>query len=242
MRALMVRAVREVALIGVLAGLFVFGTQAAAARQVLIRHELDGLGYVLLVAAAGVLAWRNRRPRATLAAVLVLVGTYLLIGYPYGPVFFAASVAVFAVIDRSSIRHAPWLTLIALVALALPQLPWVDPANPLGDAALLLAQSAGLVLPPAALAIIRQRTRQARAAEQRQTLAEERLALAREVHDIVAHNLSMASIQAGAALKVIDRDPEQAKAALRLIHRTNQESLADLRRTIDVLRGPADTS
>lgn len=131
---------REIALIGVLVGLFVIGTQAAAARQALIRHELDVLGYALLVTTAGLLAWRAGWPRTTLAAVLVLVAVYLVIGYPYGPVLLAVSVAVFAVIDRSPILQAPWVTLIALVALAVPQLPWVNPANPLGDAAVLLAE------------------------------------------------------------------------------------------------------
>jgi signal transduction histidine kinase len=55
------------------------------------------------------------------------------------------------------------------------------------------------------------------------------------VHDVVAHTLSMVSIP-GAALRVFDRDPEQARQALQLIHRTNQQSLADLRRTLGMLR------
>ncbi|MGH3695730.1 MAG: sensor histidine kinase [Pseudonocardiaceae bacterium] len=234
------RGIRELALVGMLAVGFVFGTQAAAARQQLIRHELDALGYALLVTTACALAGRTRWPRSTLAAVLVLVGSYLLIGYPYSPVLWAVSVAVFAVVDRSSMRQATWATLIALVALALSQLPAIDAGSPLGDAAVLLAVSAALVVPPALLAMIRQWRRQARAAEQRQALVEERLMLAREVHDVVAHNLSMVSIQAGAALRVFDQDPRQAKQALALIHRTNQESLADLRRTLDVLRRPCE--
>ncbi len=230
--------IREVVLIGGLGVLFVLGTQAAAVRQPLARHELDVVGYAILVLAAGALAWRTRHPRGALTVTLVLVGAYVLVGYPYGPVFLAVSVAVFAVVARSSTREASWVVLIALVGLLVPQLPGVDPANPVGDTAILLAECVWLVLVPALLAMIGQWSRQTRAAEQRQRVSEERLALAREVHDVIAHNLSMVSIQAGAALRVFDRDPEQARQALRLIHRSNQQSLADLRRTLDVLRRP----
>jgi hypothetical protein len=64
-----------------------------------------------------------------LAVTLVLVGGYVLVGYPYGPVFLAVSVAVFALVDRSSTREALWVVLVAVAGLLVPQLPGVDPAN-----------------------------------------------------------------------------------------------------------------
>jgi signal transduction histidine kinase len=83
------------------------------------------------------------------------------------------------------------------------------------------------------------------AAEHQHRLAElERLRIAREVHDVVAHSLAMINVQAGVAAHVADRRPEQAVEALRAIKEASAAALADLRATLAVLRtgqglGPA---
>jgi signal transduction histidine kinase len=77
----------------------------------------------------------------------------------------------------------------------------------------------------------------ARLREREQRLAEEeRLRIAREVHDVVAHSLAMINVQAGTAAHVADRRPEAAKDALLAIKEASRTALTDLRATLDVLR------
>jgi signal transduction histidine kinase len=63
----------------------------------------------------------------------------------------------------------------------------------------------------------------------------ERERIARELHDIVAHHVSVIVIQAGAALRALDRRPEGARTALEAIDRTGREALLDMRRMVSVL-------
>ncbi|WP_367133763.1 sensor histidine kinase [Saccharothrix sp. HUAS TT1] len=79
--------------------------------------------------------------------------------------------------------------------------------------------------------------RRTRIAEQRsRQVEEERLRIAREVHDVVAHSLAMINVQAGVAAHVADRRPEEAVKALRAIKRASGHALDDLRATLGVLR------
>jgi signal transduction histidine kinase len=73
-------------------------------------------------------------------------------------------------------------------------------------------------------------------------IGEERLQIAREIHDVVAHAMTAINVQAGVAAHLVDRDPAQAHDALRAIKRTSGDALAELRSTLNVLRDtePAD--
>jgi len=73
--------------------------------------------------------------------------------------------------------------------------------------------------------------------EARRRVEEERLRIARELHDVTAHSLSIIAVQAGAAQKVIERDPQAAKRALETIRTTSKSSLDELRAILGVLRG-----
>jgi signal transduction histidine kinase len=73
------------------------------------------------------------------------------------------------------------------------------------------------------------RAEQARAGERERAIARERARIARELHDVLAHNLSAIVVQAGAARRVLDRDPAAAGEAVRLIADTGREALAELR-------------
>src|SRR5215208_434993 len=64
--------------------------------------------------------------------------------------------------------------------------------------------------------------------------AEERRRIAREMHDVVAHSVSMMVVQAGGARRILDRDPERAIAAAELIERTGREALTEMRRLLGV--------
>ena len=67
-------------------------------------------------------------------------------------------------------------------------------------------------------------------------LAEERLRIAQELHDVVAHSMSVIAVQAGVGVHVLDDRPEQARAALEAISATSRGTLAELRRLLGVLR------
>jgi signal transduction histidine kinase len=70
--------------------------------------------------------------------------------------------------------------------------------------------------------------------------AEERAAIARELHDVVAHSLAVVIVQADGAGYALDSDPEQARTALHTIAATGRDALQDMRRIVDVLRGSGD--
>lgn len=116
-----------------------------------------------------------------------------------------------------------------------------------------------LVFVPALFAIawlagfaLRERAAQAEAAEERATHAErereearravfeERVRIARELHDVVAHHVSMMGVQAGAARVVIDRDRAKAKEALSAIESSSRQAVAELHRLLGFLRQAGD--
>ncbi|WP_026128524.1 sensor histidine kinase [Nocardiopsis halophila] len=80
------------------------------------------------------------------------------------------------------------------------------------------------------------RLERARDAHVRAVLAEERSRIARELHDVVAHHVSVMTVQATAGRRVIDRSPETAGQALQDIERTGRQALAEMRRIVGVLR------
>jgi signal transduction histidine kinase len=69
-------------------------------------------------------------------------------------------------------------------------------------------------------------------------VSEERLAIARDLHDVVAHSISVINVQANTALHLMDRRPEQARAALSAIREVSGQALAELGPVLDALRDP----
>src|SRR5690606_34138547 len=82
----------------------------------------------------------------------------------------------------------------------------------------------------------RERAEQAQAARRRAD--EERLRIARELHDVLAHSISVINVQAGVGLALLDSDPEQARTALTTIKDTSKEALGEVRQVLDTLRAP----
>ena len=71
---------------------------------------------------------------------------------------------------------------------------------------------------------------------------DERLRIAHEIHDVVAHGMTAINVQAGVAAHLLERDPDQARRALRDIKRVSGEALAELRSTLAALRDPSDAA
>ncbi len=77
-------------------------------------------------------------------------------------------------------------------------------------------------------------------AEVRAAIAEERSRIARELHDVVAHHVSVMTVQAAGARRSMDRDPQRSVEALLSVEETGRAALAEMRRVVGVLRGPGD--
>ncbi|MGL4176192.1 MAG: sensor histidine kinase [Dermatophilaceae bacterium] len=73
----------------------------------------------------------------------------------------------------------------------------------------------------------------------RRQASDERLRIAQELHDVVAHHLSLINVQAGVALHLAERRPRQAEPAVRVIKDASGEALTELRALIDVIRDPS---
>src|SRR5205814_3033086 len=74
----------------------------------------------------------------------------------------------------------------------------------------------------------------------RRQASEERLGIARDLHDVVAHSLSLINVQAGVALELMDQRPEQIRTALTSIKQVSRKALVDVQSVLDSLRRPGE--
>ncbi|MFB7586073.1 sensor histidine kinase [Streptomyces sp. NPDC056169] len=233
----------------VIAVLVMAGTGFAARNQP-DREALDVLGRALLLLGAAPLVFRHRRPVPVVFGVAAVTLAYLAAGYPYGPVFVFVAVACFAAVVHGH-RTAAWWALGLLWAghLVLSHwlYRWLPPAGdgpaPWGQE---LPAGAFAVAVLAASELVRVRREQwaqqraERAAAERRRADEERLRIARELHDVLAHSISVINVQAGVGLALLDADPEQARTALTTIKAASKEALGEVRQVLDTLRAPGD--
>ncbi|MEW2415565.1 sensor histidine kinase [Streptomyces sp. NPDC046866] len=214
------------------------------------REPLDALGRCLLLLGPALLLLRHRHPVAVLYGVCAVTLAYLAGGYPYGPVVLAVAVACLAAVAAGH-RRAAWAAVGALWAghlLIAHRLYRGLP--PPGDAPLPWSAEAGVtawaiaVLAACELVRVRReqwaRDRAERAAAQRRRADEERLRIARELHDVLAHSIAVINVQAGVGLALLDTDPEQARTALTVIKAAGREALAEVRQVLDTLRAPGE--
>ncbi|PRX95711.1 sensor histidine kinase [Allonocardiopsis opalescens] len=202
-----------------------------------------GFAVTLVVLAAAALAVRRIWPTASLIAVASVLGVYVLGVLPFGPVMFFLLFSLFSTAlwlpARESFGWCALAVTAVLTALALGA-PSVDAALeaapfalPMGVAWLLVPWSLGRLL-----RMRRDSVRRERDDELRRHAFEERLRIAREVHDVVGHSLSVINMQAGVALHVLGKRPEQAAPALEAIKATSKSALEELRGTLAVFRDP----
>ncbi len=225
-----------------LAGFQLFGTLGAAHGQP-ERRSLDILAVLLVLAGPAALLWLRRFPVQVLWLVAAATLVYLLRGYAYGPVIFSLAVCVIAVIVRGH-RTAAWLAAgfvyFGHLAGAVIGGDW-SWGQVLGVGAWAL-----VILAVGELARVRVEragaARHARAETVRRQANEERLRIARELHDVVAHHMSLINVQAGVALHLVDKRPEQAQTALAAIKDASKEALVELRALVGVLRDEAEAA
>jgi signal transduction histidine kinase len=208
------------------------------------RLPLDALGLALLVAGPVALLGRRRWPLATLLAVAAVTVLYFALGYPFGPGWLALLVALWTAVTGGQ-RLAAYLTAgVAIPAyVALTALLTRTPEPSLVG---LVAHLGWLVVVLAAAEVVRIRRERlleaarTRAEEDRRRAGEERLRIARELHDVLAHNISLINVQAGVALHLMDEQPGQARTALAAIKQASNDALRELRSVLDILRQGGD--
>jgi signal transduction histidine kinase len=222
----------------VVSAFMVFGTFGASRGQV-DRNEPDWFMVVLLLIAGLSLYWLRTHPIPVLWATVVSTLTYMLLEYPWGPVIFAFVIAVFTTI-RLGHRLAGWVGLGTLyvghvggrMVLGINE-QGVYQVLLVGTVFTVLGFVAELFRAHRDRVMAAERTR--REAELRRA-GEERLRIAQELHDVVAHHISLINVQASTALHLVDRQPEQAAPALSAIKDASKEALVELRSIVGILR------
>lgn len=215
-------------------------------------HQLSATTVVLAVLACAALVLRRRAPRTVLAVTgaLTIVELVARATEPRAPVAAAAVIALYSLASRTD-RPTTWrigaLTVIVLTASAMlygPR-PWYAQEN-LGIFAWTgMAAAAGDAVRSrrAFVDAIRERAERAertREEEARRRVAEERMRIARELHDVVAHHIALVNVQAGVASHVMDNRPDQAKQALAHVREASRSALEELRATVGLLRQSDD--
>jgi len=209
---------------------------------------LDALAYVLLVGAGLSPALRGRHPYAGYALALGCVTAYVLRGYGGGPIYVAAFLTLVSVVIVGERRV--WIPCAVAGALSLSVAAVISDGWSWSTAvfATIWLVGAGLVGEAvrarrgqeAALAERAAEAERTRDEEARRLAAEERLRLAREVHDVVGHSLAVISLQAGVAAHLLQTRPQQASEAIAAIRKVSSEALDDLRAELGLLRGDGD--
>jgi len=189
---------------------------------------------------------RRRFPVAVLEIAFATTLAYVVIGYRLGPIWLALIVA-FVSAARRGPKWAAWGTLAVGWVAFLWLAHWLGrdraPSGQemLGLAAWLLV----LATMTEFLTVRRERFMEAdrvRREEAERRAGEERLLIAQELHDVLAHNISLISVQAGVGLHLIDEHPDQARAALTAIRDASKEALGELRSVLDILRREGDAA
>jgi signal transduction histidine kinase len=229
----------DAALAVALAAFLLVGTYFASQGQP-ERRAFDAGAVVLLLVAAGALAWRRRYPVPVLLVVFGATLTYNVLGYAGGPIWLALIVAYFTAVVAG---HRLPAAIVAVAGFLV--FPWLDfllrdrPAPSPGALAGLAAWLLVLLGVGEGIRIRRERAAEAARIREEEALrraGEERLRIARELHDALGHHLSLISMQSGVALHLNKELPEQARSSLTAIKQASKEALSELRSVLDILR------
>ncbi|MEO3792291.1 sensor histidine kinase [Nonomuraea sp. B10E15] len=241
---------RTIALVCGMAGVVMFSTAMAYENQPEAR-PLDLLGYTLLVATALGLVWWRTRPDVALAVCAGSAAGIFGVGYALSLWTVPALIALFSAIAAGR-RAAGWAGAAFLVAV--PAVPAVLRAE--ADVTIAVVVWAALVLlvaQPAEVSRARrdhtaeverraadaERTREEEALRRAQ---EERLRVARELHDVTSHTVAVIALHASVAAEAVERagGPAEAAAALQVIRTSSRQALGEMKAVLGVLRpGPA---
>jgi len=209
-------------------------------------RPLDAWAYLLLAAAPAVLVLRRRWPLGVLAVTLACGLVYAARTYPEGPSQLAVYPALWTV-ALTLPRRTAWLAAtVTAVAVAAAELflygDTMFDGEPLYAAVTVFAAmwwGEAVRARRAYVAELRDRAERAertRHEEARRRVDEERMRIARELHDVVSHTIGVISVQAGVAAHLLHRRPDKAADSLAAIRQASDEALGELHAMLGVLR------
>lgn len=209
------------------------------------------LVHALILLPAVVLPFRRRWPRTVLGVCIALYVAALALGTLSPGAALAIAIAAYGVADRVTRRAAAPVGIAAVAGLIAASIVvtlttgmdtrflqvglTVALAGALGDAARSRRAYVEAVVERA------RRAEQTREAEARRRVTEERLRIARDLHDAVAHQISVISLNAGVASSALETRPERAREALATIRTASREVLGEIGSMLTVLRTPDET-
>lgn len=215
------------------------------ARSLAQPHQV---GYVLLAGTGLVLLARRRCPVVVFAALAAASVGYYLAGYPDGPGWVSLFIAVYSLAAYGDGHRSLQIIGATLVGLSVVWLLTAD-LSPLNTSGWVFFRIGAAVMAAALGESVRSRrviaeqaTERAERAERtketeaRQRVDAERLRIARDVHDTVAHSLAIINVHAGVTAHMLDKHPEHARDTLVTIEQTSAQALHELRTTLGMLR------
>jgi signal transduction histidine kinase len=199
--------------------------------------QVGTLSYVLLAVGGAALILRRRYPVGVLAVVLA---TTLWAAGQNGRAIYLALIVAFFTAVLAKKRIAAIASLV--IGYAASVWPFLIGESGHPSAVFAVGLAAGLIFLLSAAELIRSRNQRtaalarSRTEELRRLAGEERMKMARDLHDVVAHNISVINVQANTALHLMDRQPERARLALTTINEVSKQALVELRSVLGVLR------
>ncbi|MGP3975111.1 sensor histidine kinase [Streptomyces sp. 8N114] len=223
------------------------------------EREISGQTVLLAVLICGVLALRRRAPMPVLLLTGLISVVALVTGEgpnagsaPEAPLVMAAVIALYTVTNTTD-RRTSWrvgavtVGVLTATSMLFGARPWYAQENLgiLAWTALAAAVGEAVRNRRAFVNAIRERAERAertREEEARRRVAEERMRIARELHDVVAHHIALVNVQAGVASHVMDQRPDQAKQALAHVRDASRHALAELQTTVGLLRQSGEST
>jgi signal transduction histidine kinase len=225
---------------------FLVAASTAQLRATGDAHRIGAAGYLLLVGAAMALALRRRWPPLAYAGSLTCTCAYLLAGNPPGPILLAPFLALVVVLGATRSMRI-WIVSVLgggtlLSAVHGVVYGWSWPVALFAGVWVCVAALAGIALDARRRFLRESRaraewTQRSREEEARRRMVEERLRIAREMHDVIGHSLAVISLQAGVAEHLLASRPEEARKAVAAIRGVSKQALTELRTELAALRG-----
>ena len=243
----------DLLVVGVVGLLAVADVAAAASTTEDWQRPVDGLAYALVIVAAVSMYWRRRAPVVVLAVVTALIMVMYL--REYGAFLSVLGLpALYAVAAHEEHRRRAWWAigiattcLIVTAAVSLLDRPdgfaYLTAVSMIGFLA--AAVAAGVIIRNRERIFVDTERRAAeaeadRVAEAERAVIRERSRIAREMHDVVAHSMSVIAVQAAAGREIAHTNPDKAAEVFERIETAGREALAELRRMLGVLRDSGD--
>ncbi|MDV3220310.1 sensor histidine kinase [Intrasporangium sp.] len=215
--------------------------------------DLGHLGFVLLVASGVVLTVRRRWPVAVFAFTALVSLTYYTLDFPDGPGWLGLFVALYTLTALGDGRRSVRIAAVGILALSVGWLVAAADLEPRAAIGWVFFRIGASVMSAALGESVRSRrfiaaealeraelAERTREEEARARVDEERLRIAREVHDTVAHAIAIINVQAGVTAHILDKRPERARETLEAIEHTSARALQDMRTILGVLRDAND--